>query len=65
MALPLLLFGGAALLGGGSLFVKTVSDEAEETVHKTMPNLLLIGAAGLGLYAAYKAISKPKGRGGG
>jgi hypothetical protein len=42
----------------GALAVKTVGDEAEDLATKTGPNLMILAAAGLGLFAAYKVISK-------
>jgi ABC-type uncharacterized transport system permease subunit len=52
------ILGGLALLLGGGLVFKTVSDELDETVSGTGTNLVLLGAAALGGYVLFKTLRK-------
>lgn len=58
--MPLIIWPLAIALGGSSLAlgVSVVGREVRDTTQKTGTDLILIGAAGLGLYAAYKALAR-------
>jgi len=59
--MPLLLLI-PLILATGALSFKVVSDEAQQTAETTVPalgnNLVILGAAGVGLYLAFRYVRK-------
>jgi hypothetical protein len=56
--MPLLLFGLASVLGTGAWAYKTVTDETEDFVAKTGPDLIVLGLAAVALVGAYHMARK-------
>lgn len=58
--MPLLLLIPLGITSAALAF-KTVSDEVQETSERTLPaatnNLVVLGAAGLGLYIAFRTLN--------
>jgi hypothetical protein len=54
--MPLVLL--ALMLPTGALAFRSVTDGITDTTENAGPNLVVLGAAGLGLYLAYKALNK-------
>ena len=54
------LLAGSLFVNQASNAVETVGNELEDTATKTAPNLVMVGAALLGLYVAFKVIGKGK-----
>lgn len=58
--MPLFLLGIPLAMATGAFAVKLVSDEVQETAQETLPaasnNIVILAAAGLGLYAAFRIL---------
>lgn len=54
--MPLLLL--AMLVPTGALALRSVTDGVTDVTDKSTPNLIAMAAAGVGLYIAYKAVTK-------
>jgi len=62
--MPLLLLLGLAIPSVGALVYSTVADKSieasQEVTRNTVPSIVTLGAAALGLYAAFKLLEKVK-----